>query len=396
MANIHEYLVWRGDVPFSISPFNEVDGLVLSELAYADFHGVVPESGERVTIEEVRRLFWEKHTKEEIMAQDSYTKTAPFLLDGMAGKGRFAGTEMAHFYDVIDLEKDIQLAAVIFYLPDGTAFAAYRGTDDTVVGWKEDFNLSYMPETEGQRRAAKYLNERFTGQNIPIRVGGHSKGGNLAMYAAVCADAEVRKHIIAVYNNDGPGFLRPFTETEAYRDMLPRIICTVPEKAVIGTLLTSEAYQHVVKSTANGIFQHDGFSWQVLGDRFVEVAKRTDASMALENTLRQWLYEQSEDDRRMFVNTLFGLLESTGRSTIGEIKSDLPGSLASMWKMLETMQKDQRETLWNMIAQFFAAGSDTLLQETRKTLLSRLGNIQLPQLPQLPKRAPEPKPEESV
>ncbi len=380
MANIHEYLIWRGDVPFSISPFNEVDGLVLSELVYTDFHGVAPENGERITIEEIRRLFWEKHTKEEIMAQNTYTKTAPLLLDGMAGKGRFGGTAVAHYYDVVDTDADIQLAAVTFYLPDGTAFVAFRGTDDTVVGWKEDFNMSYMPETEGQRRAAKYLNEHFSGQAIPLRVGGHSKGGNLAMYAAVCADPEIRERIIAVYNNDGPGFLRQFTETDAYRAMLPRIICTVPEKAVIGTLLSSEAYQHVVKSTANGIFQHDGFSWQVLGDHFVETEKRTDSSIMLESTLHQWLSEQSEENRRLFVNTLFSLLESTGKATIGEIKGDLPGSLISMRRMLDTMPKEQRDTIWNMITQFFATGSDTLLQETKKSLLSRLETFSLSKL----------------
>lgn len=122
MANIHEYLIWRGDVPFTVSPFNEVDALVLSELAYTDFHGVLSEEGEqRITVEEARRLFWEKHTREEIMAQDSYTKTAPFLLDGMAGKARFGGTVMAHYYDVIDTDVDVQLAALTFYLPDGTA-----------------------------------------------------------------------------------------------------------------------------------------------------------------------------------------------------------------------------------------------------------------------------------
>ena len=378
MANIHEYLIWRADVPFTVSPFNEVDALVLSELVYTDFHGAMPGEGERITVEEARRLFWQKHTREEIMAQDSYTKTAPFLMDEMAGKGRFGGTVMADYYDVIDTNVDVQLAALTFYLPDGTAFVAFRGTDDTVVGWKEDFNLSYMPETEGQRRAAEYLNRHFSGQNMPIRVGGHSKGGNLAMYAAVCAEKAVRDRVIAVYNNDGPGFLKEFTETEAYREMLPRIICTVPEKAVIGTLLSSKAFQHVVKSTASGIYQHDGFSWNVLGNHFVEVDRRSDSSMALESTLHQWLAEQSEEKRRTFVNTLFGLLESTGRTTFGEIKSDLPGSLASMWKMLETMKKEQREVVWNMIMQFIAAGGDTILQEMRKFLLGKLGNFSLP------------------
>ena len=391
MANIHEYLIWRGDVPFTVSPFNEVDALVLSELAYTDFHGVLSEQGEqRITVEEARRLFWEKHTREEIIAMDSYTKTAPFLMDEMAGKGRFGGTVMAYYYDVIDTNVDVQLAALTFYLPDGTAFVAFRGTDDTIVGWKEDFNLSYMLATEGQRRAAEYLTRHFSGQSISIRVGGHSKGGNLAMYAAVCAEKAVRDRIIAVYNNDGPGFLKEFTETEAYRDMVPRFICTVPEKAVIGTLLNSKAFQHVVKSTASGIFQHDGFSWNVLGNRFVEVDRRSDSSMALEMTLHQWLEEQNESNRRTFVNTMFGLLESTGRSTIGEIKGDLPGSLATMWKMLETMNKEQRELVWNMIMQFLAAGGDTILQEMRKLMLNKLANLSLPKI------GNEPKPEENA
>ena len=391
MANIHEYLIWRGDVPFTVSPFNEVDALVLSELAYTDFHGVLSEQGEqRITVEEARRLFWEKHTREEIIAMDSYTKTAPFLMDEMAGKGRFGGTVMAYYYDVIDTNVDVQLAALTFYLPDGTAFVAFRGTDDTIVGWKEDFNLSYMLATEGQRRAAEYLTRHFSGQSISIRVGGHSKGGNLAMYAAVCAEKAVRDRIIAVYNNDGPGFLKEFTETEAYRDMVPRFICTVPEKAVIGTLLNSKAFQHVVKSTASGIFQHDGFSWNVLGNRFVEVDRRSDSSIALEMTLHQWLEEQNESNRRTFVNTMFGLLESTGRSTIGEIKGDLPGSLATMWKMLETMNKEQRELVWNMIMQFLAAGGDTILQEMRKLMLNKLANLSLPKI------GNEPKPEENA
>ena len=390
MANIHEYLIWRGDVPFTVSPFNEVDGLVLSELAYTDFHGVLPENGKRITIEEARRLFWEKHTREEILAMDSYTKTAPFLMDEMAGKARFGGTVMADYYDVIDTNIEIQLAALTFYLPDGTAFVAFRGTDDTVVGWKEDFNLSYMPETEGQRRAAEYLNTHFSSQNIAIRVGGHSKGGNLAMFAAVCAQKAVRDRIIAVYNNDGPGFLKEFTKTDAYRDMLSRIICTVPEKAVIGTLLDNNAFQHVVKSTASGIYQHDGFSWNVLGTRFVEAEKRSDSSIVLESTLHQWLTEQSETNRRTFVNTLFGLLESTGRATFGEIKSDLRGSVASMWKMLESMPKNQRVTVWNMITEFFIAGSYTVFHEMRKVLLSKLGSIQIP------KFGSESKPEEGT
>jgi hypothetical protein len=154
MANIFDYLAWRKDVPFTVSPFNEVDGLVLAELIYADFSGCVAEDGEKVPLSAVRERFWQRHTKEEIMADDSFTKTAPFLMDDMLDGARFAGTSVSWFYDVVDTAADIQLAVATFWLPDGTAFVAFRGTDSTIVGWKEDFLLSYLPETEGQRRAS--------------------------------------------------------------------------------------------------------------------------------------------------------------------------------------------------------------------------------------------------
>ena len=372
MANIFDYLQWRKDVPFSVSPFNEVDSLVLTELIYADFEGSVPENGERVTIEEVRKRFWKLHTPEEIMAEDSFTKRAPFLMDDMAENARYGGTEMAFFYSVVDTEADVQLAAVTFYLPDGTAFVAFRGTDSSIVGWKEDFYLSFLPETEGQRRAAAYLNEHFQDDPIPLRVGGHSKGGNMAVYAAVSALPEVRERIVAVYSNDGPGFLEAFTQTEAYRDMLPRIICTVPEDSIIGTLLSNEAYQHVVKSSAVSIFQHDGFSWQVLGPRFVEAEKRSDSSRMIEATLRQWLATQNEEDRKLFVNTMFTLFEATGADTFSQIKQDMTHSLGSMKKMLDAMPKEQREAVWGSIVRLLKTGGDNVMQETKKALLSKL------------------------
>ncbi len=368
MANIFDYLAWRKDVPFTVSPFNEVDGLVLSELIYADFSGCVAEDGEKVPLSAVRERFWQRHTKEEIMADDSFTKTAPFLMDDMLDGARFAGTSVSWFYDVVDTAADIQLAVATFWLPDGTAFVAFRGTDSTIVGWKEDFLLSYLPETEGQRRAAAYMDAHFSDLDVPVRVGGHSKGGNLAVYAAVAACPAVRNRITAVYSNDGPGFLDAFTQSEAYREMLPRIISIVPEESMIGTLLSNEAYQHVVKSTASGIIQHDGFSWQVLGPRFVEVEKRSDGSYLTENTLKEWLGGMNGDDRRLFVGTLFGLLEATGAETIPQIKQDVVGALNSMRKMLETIPKEDRDAVWAIVTKLLKMGGENVWQEAKKGL----------------------------
>ena len=375
MANIFDYLAWRKDVPFSVSPFNEVDGLVLSELIYADFSGGVTEEGGKLPLSEVRNRFWQRHTKEEIMAEDSFTKMAPFLMDDMVDGARFAGTQVSWYYDVVDTAADIQLAVATFWLPDGTAFVAFRGTDSTIVGWKEDFLLSYLPETEGQRRAAAYMDAHFSDADIPLRVGGHSKGGNLAVYAAVSACPAVRKQIQAVYCNDGPGFLEAFTQSEAYREMLPRIICIVPEESMIGTLLSNEAYQHVVKSSAVSILQHDGFSWQVLGPRFVEAEKRSAGSYLTENTLRAWLRGINENDRRLFVGILFGLLESTGAQTIPQLKQDMVGALANMKKMLDNTPKEDRDAVWAIIAKLLKMGGENVWQEAKKALNALLVSV---------------------
>ncbi len=375
MANIFDYLAWRKDVPFSVSPFNEVDGLVLSELIYADFSGCVAENEEKVPLKEVRNRFWQRHTKEEIMAEDSFTKMAPFLMDGMTEGARFAGTRVSWFYDVVDTAADIQLAVATFWLPDGTVFVAFRGTDSTIVGWKEDFLLSYLPETEGQRRAAAYMNAHFSEGDEPVRVGGHSKGGNLAVYAAVSACPAVRKKIQTVYCNDGPGFLEPFTQSDAYREMLPRIVCIVPEESMIGALLCNEAYQHVVKSSAVSILQHDGFSWQVLGPEFVEAEKRSEGSYLMETTLRQWLGGMNENDRRLFVTTLFGMLESTGAETIPQLKQDMIGSLSNLKKMIDHVPKTDRDALWAIIVKLLRMGRESVLQEAKKELNAALESV---------------------
>ncbi len=376
MANIFDYLTWRKDVPFSVSPFNEVDALVLSELIYADFSGCVESKGEKIPLSEVRERFWQRHTKEEIMADDSYTKMAPFLMDGMTEGARFAGTQVSWYYDVVDQAEDMQLAVASFWLPDGTVFVAFRGTDNSIVGWKEDFLLSYLPETEGQRRAAAYMNAHFAEGDTPVRVGGHSKGGNLAVFAAVSACPAVRKKIRAVYSNDGPGFLEAFTQSEAYREMLPRIVNIVPEDSIIGTLLSGEAYRRVVKSSAAGIIQHDGFTWQVLGQKFEEAGKRSESSYVVETTLRQWLQSVSEKDRRLFVNTLFGVLQETGANTITQIRHDLVGVLSNMIKKLDHIPKEDRDVLWSILTRLLKLSGENVWQETKKELNGALESIE--------------------
>ncbi len=375
MSNIIDYLLWRGDVPFAVDPFNEVDALILTELAYEDFSGIVPDAGDAVAIDRAAALFRTRHPAEETEARKDFTRQIPPLLE-LAGKApRYAGTRLSHYHNEVDPACDLQLAIVSFLLPDGAVFVAYRGTDSTIVGWKEDFVLSYSPQTEGQRRAVRYLNERWSDGDAPLMLGGHSKGGNLAMYAAAKCAPEVRRRIRAVYNNDGPGFLDDFIATEDYRRAVPLIQSTVPVGSVVGVLMRNMARQRVVESSASGIMQHDGFSWQVLGNRFVTRPQRNATSLRMEAAILEWLKVQTVENRRLLVKIVFGLLEATGLQTTHDLMANKAMLLSAMRRLQDNVPKEQRALALRMIGQFLSIGTGLTLGDLKQELLSRVPGL---------------------
>ena len=332
--NIFGYLEYRGDVPLRDAPFNDVDNLILAELSYTDFGGIVPEDGREISIAEAFERFFQNHTREEILASKSYTARAPLLMEEMSKGARFRDTRLAFYQSENDMQTELQFGAVTFLLPDGTAYAAFRGTDGTLVGWKEDFRLSYLLGTESQKRAAAYLDR--VGQRLgrPLRTGGHSKGGNLAMYAAACCSPETRERLIAIYNNDGPGFRPEFLRQEGYEQILGRIVSIVPDTSVIGMMMESGKAPRVIRSSASGIVQHDGFTWETRRDGF-EPAELSDTSMVIRRMLEGWLDETDDAARKALTDTVFSLLEATGEATFSGIND-------ALWKNMGTMVSSAR------------------------------------------------------
>lgn len=208
MANMMDYLDWRGDLTFELSEFNEVDSLILSQLVYVAFDGIVPQFGSEgaVSIREASEEYWKRHTEEEVLAHVSMTKSAPFVMRKMAQTARFADSMLSGYVNDISDEEQSQFSVVCVTLPDNSLYVAFRGTDNTLIGWREDFNMGYLMETPGQLKAVEYLNRAVTEQYQTVRVGGHSKGGNLAVYASVKCLPQIQDKIVDVYSNDGPGF----------------------------------------------------------------------------------------------------------------------------------------------------------------------------------------------
>ena len=358
MSNIFDYLEWRGDISFDEDPFNEVDNLVLSELAYADFEGVVPCEKGSVPVGKVRDAFFAKYPRSLIHEDSSHIAKAPLLMDGMASGRRFGTARMTGYADIVDTDEVVQMAAVTFLLSDGTAYVAFRGTDSTVVGWKEDFNMSWLPETEGQRRAVEYLN--VIGRRIrrPLRVGGHSKGGNFAVYASAFCSRSVRDRIIGVYTNDGPGFRPEVMESVEYKSILPKVISIVPDTSVIGMLLTSDVRHRYIKSSGKGLEQHDALTWQVVRDRFAS-SEPSELGLFIMKSQKDWLSKLGDRDRELFVNTLFSLFEATGMETFDQMAARRLKAASDMISGMKAMPKDRRKEMTRIIAELLRSGGET-------------------------------------
>ena len=299
MANIMDYLDWRGDLSFEAAEFNEVDNLILAQLVYVDFTGIVPEPGcgEGITLKEVSARFFQTHEESEILARVSMTKMAAFLMQKMAQTRRFADILLSDYVNDISDEEQSQFSVVCITLEDDSHYISFCGTDSTIVGWREDFNMGYLTATPGQRKAVDYLNRVIVKKQGNFRVGGHSKGGNLAVYASVNCEPELKQRILKVFSNDGPGVSRETLESEAYQEMLPKIVAILPESSVVGMLLEHEEKCKIVRSLKNGIGQHDAMSWEVLGTQFVYAGHLAEQSILLDQTMKAWLGQLTREER---------------------------------------------------------------------------------------------------
>ncbi len=366
MANMMDYLDWRGDLTFAQAPFNEVDNLLLTELVYVDFTGIVPAlsydaaNQEAVFLKTASRLFWEQHTEDEILGHISMTKMAPFVMKRMAQTKRFANVCLSSYVKDISVEQQSQFCALCITLDDNSLFVSYSGTDSTIIGWRENFNMAYLQKTPGQEKAVQYLEYAVRPMHHTIRVGGHSKGGNLAVYAAVSCSPGVRAKIKQVYSNDGPGFDEDVLHLEAYEEILPRLKRVLPQKAIVGMLLNHNAQYEVVHSSENHAKQHDMLSWQVLGASMVYEDKLSEQSIAIDGILKTWIAAMDLPKRRHFIETVFSILEHAGVESVDDFYHLKWKNVSDILRSQRELSEEDREILSSTWKGLIGAGNETL------------------------------------
>lgn len=309
MASIFDYITWRGDLSFQQVPLNAVDALIFSALAYIRYGGRTAESPD-IPI----RL---KEASEEFFAQGNCearvrVKNDLELLRLAADSVRFGQSRLYMYRDAFIPEQETQFAAMTFLLDDSSMFLAFRGTDSSLIGWKEDFNMTFQQTIPAQRLAVQYVREVALERIAPMRLGGHSKGGNLAVFAAARSSPMVQKRILEVYNNDGPGFTEYLMGDPGYLAMVPRVKTYIPQSSVIGMLLEHEEPYTVIRSKTVGVLQHDLYSWELAGPKFVTMEEITESSHFLDATIKTWFAEMTNQERNQLVDVMFGLLSTGG------------------------------------------------------------------------------------
>ncbi|MBQ0165828.1 MAG: DUF2974 domain-containing protein [Treponema sp.] len=379
MADLFDYLYWRGDLSFTDAPLSDADALILCQLAYIDYTDAVPASffQNGPTLAEAMETLTELECTGSAFYKRFFTEQTKELLLVAGQTLRFGALRVSGCRHIIDMEKEEQFSALTFMLPDNSSFLAYSGTDAMLVGWQENFNMGWKNIVPAQTDALCYLNDAAAGLSGSIRAGGHSKGGNLALYAAAHAPSEVQARLAGIWNFDGPGFKADFFDSAGYRAVSGRIRNFKPHLSVVGMLFTNSCRYTVVKSTGKGMFQHYPLNWQVEPRGLETLPELDETSLKIGQAANGWLNELETEQKRVFVETVFGILRQSSAETGAELASNwkvtLPNMLKALFLLDGKTRASVRRTLRCLVKH--AAGKKTRVTDRRSSSGTEYGGL---------------------
>lgn len=351
MGTILDYLQEYGDYTLEEKPFSEVDSLVLCQFAYLKFDGLAPAIGENkpaVSLHELKR-----HAEyDRLYADERYREDNTALFLGMYYSKRFHDTKVLNYVNQIDLETETQFSAMTLRLPNGVCYVAYRGTDEMIVGWKEDLNLAFSEPVEGQRLSVDYLNQTAEQIKGSFYVGGHSKGGNFATYACMNCNSEVRSRIMAIYDHDGPGFRPEVKARGAYEEIAGRIHKTVPRSSLVGMLLYTDGAYRVVESKTIGLAQHNPYTWLIKDDSFQIVNEVYAGRKFIDESLNQWILSLTQDQMHTFVDTFYQVLLASETDNLIDFTANWFQSIQKIGAALKEIDPQTAKAIMQILKSF--------------------------------------------
>ena len=336
METLNNYIKYFKDIPFEESPFNDVDNVIFSTLTYLDFGNMITKP---ISMKELGKKFFNEIDYRAIKKESIVVRRTIDNFELIFNGDRYKNIIVSDYTKIVDSEK--QFGAMKFK-SDTFTYVAYQGTDDSIIGWKEDFQMIYKFPVPAQTMAINYLNKviRFNDKNVIV--GGHSKGGNLAMTASMYARGHIKRKITRVYNNDGPGFRKKEFNSIAYKEMLPKLRTFVPEESLIGMFLRHPKDIKVIKSSGKGLFQHNPNNWQCYGPIFIE-GTLSDGSEDMDTKVLSWLNRHDDDKRKKMVDTIFDTIDKCDVKLFSQLRQIKLSRLLKMIKISKDIDQESKD-----------------------------------------------------
>ena len=348
MKNMLDYIKEFGHVSFEERAFSEIDALVLTELEYLPLEKVVPsdENGENfVTVKEIAE-YMQEH-KQELFDENPMmiTQERHEVSQVIADAPRFQSLKFFGVVSVWDKDTTKQFAAITVEVEPSVRLVVFRGTDETLIGWKEDFLMTYSPLVAAQTDAKEYLAKQASLWDGDLMISGHSKGGNLAIYAAATQVEDVQLRIVDIFCFDSPGLYRSVLETKGYQNIVPLAMRYIPQDSLVGLMLESEVPYVIVKSNATGAMQHSAMTWEIEDGQFIKMEKLTKNSQLNDQTFKKWTESVSDEELELFWNVFFELLFSVGIDTVNDLYGEFMHYVQEFLKAAGDMDEEKRELL---------------------------------------------------
>lgn len=361
MENLIHYVNLRKDLSFTLRPYNEIDFLVFAELAYIDWNGIVDE--EPILLQDACRKYFEERSQQQIDDRFSFSQNIPELARCLQDTLRYEQVRLEHYKEVFDEDQQIQFGVIMVRLSDGSMVISFRGTDGSINGWKENMRMTYQNDLECQRLALDYFQKLMI--DIPeksflfgfvkkkvypkVYLTGHSKGGNLAMYAAMKAQKEFQDKISYVYAFDAPGFRPSFYDLTDTQSIMPRIMNYKPQDSLIGVLLEHKEPQQVIEATGTGLLQHDAFSWKVTPDRFLYLDHLSSTSRETLELIEDILLSKTDEEKKEYIDSVFSIIDHLDIQNVSNITDIGMKQIFTGVKELASMTSDERKFIFSLV-----------------------------------------------
>lgn len=352
MGTVLDYLKKYGDCSFRDMPVTEVDSLALCQLSYLKFDGMVPGLRDGQPSVPLKSLAGHPDF-DRLFADTRYEKVNRELLKNMLAGRRFGSLELNCYVNVIVQKWETQFSAVTFLLEDGTVYVAYRGTDESIVGWKEDFNMAFLSPVPGQEMSVDYLDTVAGRIRGSFYVGGHSKGGNLAVYSAMNCQPGTQDRLVKIFSMDGPGFRPEVLEKCGYGRIEDRTVKILPHSSLVGMLFESNTNFQVVESKTFGLLQHDPYTWKVEDAHLVRADALYEHSRQMDNTLNEWILSLDERQLKIFVDTLFQVISASEADNLIDFTAEWRRSMNGIVGALKDIDEETAGILKRIVKALF-------------------------------------------